>query len=512
MTVHARQKIPLKANPGSGQNSGQGLRQEIRQGQHLVLTPQLLQALSLLPMTNAELLAFVETELERNPLLERAEEPVVDFPSPVTESLTPLGAENLSSPESLSAAFDAATETVFPDTEGSPVETCHDGFQTTSSVWHIGGSDEDDGHERSLTADISLHEHLIGQLDLATRNPFERFVGRHLIDAIDENGYWRDNLPNLSERLGASLALTERVLATVQSFDPMGVGARTLQECLKLQLLEKNRFDPAMAVLLEHLPLVAARDRAALKALCGVDDEDLTDMFCELRALEPKPGRAFGGAVAMVAVPDVFVRALPNGAWRVELNTDVLPRVLVNERYVADVRADDKSEAQIYLHTQVQNAQWLTRNLEQRAQTILRVATEIVTQQDAFFAHGLDYLKPLTLRPIAEALDMHESTVSRITSNKIISCPRGVFEMKYFFTNGIAGCDGTASHSAETVRQKLKKIIDCEPSLHPHSDDTLVSLLKKEGIEIARRTVTKYREALNLPSSVQRRRDKKQFT
>jgi RNA polymerase sigma-54 factor len=263
-----------------------------------------------------------------------------------------------------------------------------------------------------------------------------------------------------------------------------------------------------MAALLGRLDLVARRDHAALKRVCGVDDEDLADMLAELRRLDPKPGRAFGGAAVEVLVPDVFVRPAPDGSWAVELNPGTLPRVLVNQTYYARVSRGARNDVdKAFLTDCLQTANWLTRSLEQRAKTILKVASEIVRQQDGFFAHGVSHLRPLNLKTVADAIGMHESTVSRVTSNKAVGTSRGTFEMKYFFTASIPGAGGAEAHSAEAVRHRIKQLVDGE-SQDVLSDDALVQKLRREGIDIARRTVAKYRDSLRIPSSVERRREK----
>jgi RNA polymerase sigma-54 factor len=278
---------------------------------------------------------------------------------------------------------------------------------------------------------------------------------------------------------------------------------------LELQLRENNRFDPAIAALVDNLVLVAKRDYASLRRICGVDDEDLTDMIAEIRSLDPKPGRAFGGAPVQTVIPDVYVWAAPDGSWNVELNTDALPRVLINQSYHARVSRNAPSDGdKSFVADCLQTANWLTKSLEQRARTILKVSSEIVRQQDAFFARGVEHLRPLNLKTIADAIGMHESTVSRVTSNKYMTSPRGLFELKYFFTASIAATAGGDAHSAEAVRFRIKQMIDAEAPSDVLSDDAIVIRLKSAGIVIARRTVAKYRESLRIPSSVERRRDK----
>jgi RNA polymerase sigma-54 factor len=334
-------------------------------------------------------------------------------------------------------------------------------------------------------------------------------IGRYLIDLVDEAGYITEDLAQAAERLAAPPSEIEAVLAILQSFDPPGVCARNLAECLSLQLRERDRFDPAMRALVGRLDLLAKRDFAALRKICGVGDEDLAEMMAEIRELNPKPGLAFGTTVVQPIVPDVFVRQRPDGSFQVELNSDTLPKVLINQTYYAQVAGTAKTEAdRTYVADCLQNATWLVRALDQRAKTILKVATEIVRQQDAFFAQGVAHLRPLNLRTIADAIAMHESTVSRVTANKYMATSRGIFELKYFFTSAIPAAGGGESHSAEAVRHRIKQLIDSETAEDVLSDDTIVERLREAGIAIARRTVAKYREAMRIPSSVQRRREK----
>ncbi|MGH7185797.1 MAG: RNA polymerase factor sigma-54, partial [Pseudomonadota bacterium] len=373
-----------------------------------------------------------------------------------------------------------------------------------------GGSfDEDErSAEHRLSERTTLRQHLLDQLQLDIRDPAERIIGLHLVEMLDESGYLTGDIAPLAERLGCTTAAIEAVLGKLQHFDPSGVFARSLRECLALQLAERDRLDPAMEAMLDNLPLLAKRDFAALRKLCGVDDEDLAQMIAEIKALNPKPAEAYEFEVAEPIVPDILVRRGAGNAWIVELNSETLPRVLVNSRYSAVIAGRARSKAdREYISQQLQSANWLVKSLHQRATTILKVASEILRQQDAFFRKGVQHLRPLTLRDIAEAIEMHESTVSRVTTNKYIATPRGIYELKYFFTASIAGANGE-SHSAEAVRHRIKVLIDGETGAKVLSDDTIVDLLRQDGIEIARRTVAKYREAMRIPSSVQRRRDK----
>jgi RNA polymerase sigma-54 factor len=370
-----------------------------------------------------------------------------------------------------------------------------------------------DGNEYNLEAFVSaeptLAEWLREQVTLAISDPVRRMIGHYLVGMIDESGYLTGDVAAAADKLGTSLAEIETVLAVLQTFEPSGICARDLSECLAIQLKERNRYDPAMQALITRLDLVARRDFPALKKICAVGDEDLADMVAELRRLNPKPGLAFGSAIVQPIVPDVFVRPAPDGAWLVELNSDTLPKVLVNQTYYAKVSATARRDTEkSYLADCLQNATWLVRALDQRARTILKVANEIVRQQDAFFARGVEHLRPLNLKTVAEAIGMHESTVSRVTANKYMATSRGIFELKYFFTSAIPAAHGGEAHSAEAVRHRIKQLIDGEGTGCILSDDTIVEKLREAGIDIARRTVAKYREAMRIPSSVQRRREK----
>jgi len=525
-------------------------RLEFRQSQSLVMTPQLMQAIKLLQLSNLDLSAFVEEELERNPLLERAndgpEAPVAgevtperpefsgdeeggafngeDFAAGSSEAAGSDGFEagsepaqeewmnrDLGSRTEIEQTLDTGLDNVFTEEPAeAAARNAQDAAPTTYTEWG-GGASSDEAYnlEAFVAAELTLSDHLAEQLAVAFAAPAQRVIGQYLIDLVDEAGYLPPDLGQAAERLGASPADVEAVLAVLQKFDPPGICARNLSECLAIQLRELNRYDPAMQALVEHLDLLARRDIATLRKLCGVDDEDIADMIGEIRRLNPKPGLKFGASRMQTMVPDVYVRPGPDGGWHVELNSDTLPRILVNQIYYTElsksIRKDgDKS----YFTDCLQNATWLVRALDQRARTILKVATEIVRQQDGFFTHGVAHLRPLNLKAVADAIQMHESTVSRVTANKYMATNRGTFELKYFFTASIASADGGEAHSAEAVRHHIKQLIDAEAASAILSDDTIVERLRESGIDIARRTVAKYREAMRIPSSVQRRRDK----
>jgi RNA polymerase sigma-54 factor len=356
---------------------------------------------------------------------------------------------------------------------------------------------------------VTLHDHLLDQINIDIADPADRIIATNLIHLLDDAGYLAGDYAALAEMLGCEVARVEATIARLQELDPPGIFARDLKECLALQLKERDRLDPAMRALIDHLELLAKRDRGALMKICGVDDEDLAEMIAEIKALNPKPAMAFDRGIAQPIVPDVLMRPDGAGGWIVELNQESLPRVLVDNSYFARISSQTRKKAERdYLTEQMQSANWLVKALHQRATTILKVAGEIVRQQDRFFAHGVQHLKPLILRDIAEAISMHESTVSRVTTNKYLATPRGIYELKYFFTTAIQGTAGASAHSAEAVRFRIKSLIDKETPDGVLSDDTIVDMLRKDGVDIARRTVAKYREALRIPSSVQRRREK----
>src|SRR5215467_8721851 len=493
----------------------------IRQSQALVMTPQLMQAIKLLQLSNLDLATYVEGELERNPLLERANDEEGPPSEPESESgvadvgVQPsdwLGEDLETDRRAIESKLDTGLENVFPDdAAGRPARVASEppAYSEWATVGSGGRPDNDYNLEAFVSAEETLTDHLAEQLSLTISDPVRRLIGQHLIDLVDDAGYLTADLADVADKLGAPLAEVEAVLGVLQTFDPPGVCARNLTECLTLQLREQNRFDPAMQALVAHLDLLAKRDLSALKRICGVDEEDLTEMIAEIRALNPKPGFAFGSALVQPIVPDVFVRQTPDGAYSVELNADTLPRVLVNQVYYAEVTKTAKNESEkSYLADCMQTATWLMRALDQRAKTILKVSTEIVRQQDAFFARGVQHLKPLNLKTVADAIAMHESTVSRVTANKYMATNRGTFEMKFFFTSAIAAADGGEAHSAEAVRHRIKQLIDSESARDILSDDAIVEQLRNAGINIARRTVAKYREAMRIPSSVRRRRDK----
>lgn len=502
-----------------GFSRGPALRQVQRQTQTLAMTPQLRQAIQLLQLSNLELNTWLEDALETNPLLarddgvaengaEREEKPRADTPEAGGTDPAPLdfAAEpGYEAPES----FGETAASNLWDGEG-------EGTASFATGWNGRGGTSENGEElpdypQTVADKPPLREHLFQQIRLVLTEPAERLIAAQLVDQLDEAGYLSGDLEALAATLGVARKELDAVVEKLLGLEPVGVFARSLAECLSIQLRDRNRLDPAMQALLAHLELLAKGDKARLMRLCGVDAADLDDMIAEIRNLDPRPAAGFDAPPASPLIPDVLMRAAPGGqGWLVELNPDTLPRLLVDRRYydtVARSGLNGKArDAKRFLAARLQEANWLVRALDQRARTILRVATAIVERQRGFFEHGIAQLKPLVLRDIAEAIEVHESTVSRATANKYIATPRGTFELKFFFSTAVGNGAGGEAHSAESIRHRIKSLIAGESDIL--SDDAIVSALRREGYDLARRTVAKYREAMRIPSSVERRRMK----
>ncbi|WP_025897307.1 RNA polymerase factor sigma-54 [Sneathiella glossodoripedis] len=507
-------------------------RLDIKQSQQLVMTPQLQQAIKLLQLSNLDLANYVEQELEKNPLLEPADADLqTDTPAEIVRTDTEGFGEE--TPNSEGLADLSLTEGAAVEYEkDSPLDTDYDNLynndadsdapqpQNSPEQDYISGSMSgtasgfsDYSFEDSLTEEKTLQDHLTDQLQLMNLPVTTKFIAAYLIDLISDTGYFTHPIEEVANSLGCERELVETTLEILRDFEPAGVFARDLADCLALQLKEKNRLDPAMQAFLENLDLLAKRDLKSLMQICAVDQEDLTEMISEIKELDPKPGLQFQSAEAATLIPDVFISQNPDGTWNIELNSETLPKVLVNNRYYAQISGKGlKKNEKEFISECLNSANWLVKSLDQRANTILKVATELVRQQEMFFRYGIAHLRPLNLKAIADAIEMHESTVSRVTANKYMATPSGVFELKYFFTSAINSTGGGDAHAAESVKFKLKQLIDEEKPNAILSDDKIVELMKKEGIDIARRTVAKYRDALKIPSSVERRRQKKLLT
>lgn len=492
-----------------------GPRLDLRQSQSLVMTPQLQQAIKLLALSNLEIETFIGEAIEANPLLE-VSVPAADVAPAEGDEQRRTSLE--SSPVDQLIGEGRAADDRPLDIDPTALDRDSDtGDGDHPNAFgddrRAGGGEGPDIDERGAAAE-TLADHLHAQVGPAARDAAVAFVAHALIDQLDEAGYLPLPLPEAAADLGIDPALAEAGLALIQSFDPTGVGARSLSECLVLQAREADRYDPCMARLLDNLDLLGRGELARLKRMCGVDDEDFAEMLAELRGYDPKPGLKFASGGGEPVVPDVLVRARLDGkgqfaGWDIALNQATLPRLVINRSYYVELRgtcADKASRG--WLSEKLADASWLVKALDQRQKTILKVAAEIVTQQDGFFRHGVAHLKPLTLRTVAEAIGMHESTVSRVTSNKYLNCDKGTFELKFFFTSGVASADGEGAVSAEAVKAAIRQLIEAEDPKAILSDDTLVDLLKDKGFDLARRTVAKYREAIGLGSSVQRRRQK----
>ena len=537
-----------------------GPRLDIRQTQALVMTPQLQQAIRLLQLTNLELSQYVEQELERNPILERADpdgtgvdggledsnqidDPMVDVMGEAIAAsdgigddgtvgdaaAVELGDGDMPGANSLDGAAgpldadygesynnDSVTDRPTGDDSGagSGKEANADGFEvgdwSGASTGLSGGQSATVTLEQVLSGETTLKDHVLEQMNVLLMEPALRLIGQDLVDHLDDAGYLSEDTEFIADRLGCEVELVDVGLEQMQRLDPPGIFARDLSDCLAIQLREKNRYDPAMQALVENLALLATMDVPRMCEICGVGAEDVQDMIAELKALNPKPGLAFDYDVAAPVVPDVFVLEKADGGWSVELNSGTLPRLLVNRQYYAEVNdAARRKEDKAYISECLQSANWLIKSLDQRARTILSVASELVRQQDGFLANGVQYLRPLNLRSIAEIVGIHESTVSRVTSNKYVATPRGIFELKYFFTSALSSADGGDDLSSEAVREQLRGLIERETATTVLSDDKLVDMLRTSGVDIARRTVAKYRDAMGIPSSVQRRRAKR---
>ena len=481
---------------------GLGPRIDLRVSQQLVMTQQLQQAIKLLALSNLEIEAVIAEELAKNPLLEArpgegapAEGVIVredrEFGE---EAVDPTGSDEL-----IGSKLGTEDSPVDMDWREAALET--DSF---ADVGGGGGGEDGFDFDRLEGGESGLAEHLLAQLQ-GTGGTIGR-LAEAIVHELEVTGYLETQLRLIADECEAGLQEAEQALELVQSLDPPGVAARSLEECIALQARAADRYDPAMARLIANLDLLAKGRMADLRRICGVDEEDLADMVRELRAYDPKPGCRFVSKEPEAITPDVFVRKA-RGGWIVELNNAALPRVLVNRRYHAELKSGPQDKAsKAWLGECLASANWLVKALDQRARTIVKVATEIVKQQQGFFEQGVSQLRPLTLAKVAEAIEMHESTVSRVTSNKYLACDRGMFELKYFFGSGVAseGGEGTA---AEAVKAAIKSVIDSESEIL--SDDAIAGMLKDRGMDVARRTVVKYREAMGIGSSIQRRRQRK---
>lgn len=479
----------------------QGL--QIKQSQNMAMTPQMQESIKILQLGSLELIPYIANELEQNPFLERDDGD--NSKSDESENQTDETVEN----NTKISAIDE-TPNNWEDSEISPAIYENENLiyrGATSGIEYSGSTDN--GLENFASPTTSLREHVISQINGSIKDQVQRMIALHLTEYLDDSGYLIHDITPLSQTLKCDFKQIENTIFSLQKFDPPGVFARSLAECLALQLKDRNRLDPAMQALLDNLDLMAKCDFKALRKICGVDEEDLKEMYLEIKALNPKPGNNFSTENLQALQPDVFLKKDNNGNWLVELNSDALPRVLVNRRYYAQIenKISDK-ESKKFLSERWSNANWLAKALDQRANTILKVATEIVVQQNEFFHKGIHHLKPLIISDIATAIESHESTVSRVINGKYIATHMGMFELKYFFSSGIGSRENGEDVSSKRIKHIIKQLIDEESHKAILSDDKIAELLRKQGIEIARRTVMKYREVMNIPPSPQRRREK----
>ncbi len=468
---------------------------QLRIGQQLTMTPQLQQAIRLLQLSTLELQAQIREALETNVMLEADEEP------DASASLEQYG--DTSDPEPGAQG---------PDSGEPVVEIGDDWTEPTAAVsdspWS-GGGDDDERDGDLATAGETLHSHLSWQLELARLSPKERAIGRVVIDAINDDGYLTESLESLVQILAPDVEATAgevgNVLRVVQQFDPVGVGARSIGECLELQLAQIDPATPghatATAIAHQHLELVASQQHTLLRRETRCSQEELEQALALLRSCHPRPGASLQPATTEYIVPDVFVRRSAPG-WVVELNPAAVPRVRLNSGYAGLItRASEHAT----LRTQLQEARWLLRSLEIRNETLMKVARCIVQRQVAFLEQGEESMQPMVLKDIAGAIEMHESTVSRVTTGKYMHTPRGVFEFRYFFSSHVAGDDGSGI-SSTAIRAKIRRLIARESADAPLSDSRIADILSAEGVQVARRTVAKYREAMGIASSGDRRR------
>jgi RNA polymerase sigma-54 factor len=495
-----------------------GMKQEFRQAQTLAMTQQLQQSIKLLQLSAVELQEFIDAEMEKNPLLSRDE---AEGDEPLAADDQPETGENDEAGEASATDGVERGEITVSDNDYSAGEALSD--ESYDNDWAdddsrvsagatgpSGAFDAEEGEygvESASAREQTLREYLLEQIRVDITDATQQLIAEKLTDMLDEAGYLREDTAALAEQLGVGKAEIERVIRLCQHCEPAGVFARNLRECLALQLADMNRLDPVMETFLDHMDKMGQGDMIGLRRLCGVDDEDFAQILTDIRRCNPKPGSGFAQEESYAVIPDVLVRKGKNGGWLVELNADALPRVLVNRRYAAQVGKSSK-EAKKFMSEQMANASWLVKALDQRAQTILKVAEEIVKQQQKFLEHGIRFLKPLVLKDIALAIGMHESTVSRVTTAKYMATPRGTLELKYFFTSSINSAGGATDFSSKTVQYYIKELVSAEDAKKILSDDAIVHLLKDRNIDVARRTVTKYREEMHIPSSVIRRRQK----
>ena len=481
---------------------------QLRTSQHLALTPQLQQSIRLLQLSTLELHQELETLLIENPLLERVDDPMNNAVRLLADgsinnaSSTPdAGMENPNTQENTATTSETTTDSEFAVNDSVSANEEEWSFNDAPAGQH--NAEDDDGYRQLEAAHIGLREHLLEQMRLNLREPRDLALVELIIDALDDNGYLTETLEEIHESLPLELTVEPEelsfALSMVQSFDPAGVGARNPAECLALQIKRLPHIPfvtrrLALHIVETQLNLFAQRDFTKLKKIFDCDDEDLREAQIVIRSCKPRPGSEFAKSSSDYVVPDVIVKKTANG-WQVVLNQDVMPKLRVSSMY-ANLMRQHRGESG--LSTQLQEARWLIKNMRQRFETILRVAQAIVERQRNFFTHGAVAMRPLVLREIADTLGLHESTISRVTTQKYMLTPHGMFELKYFFGSHVATETGGEA-SSTAIRALIKQLIGAEDQKSPLSDSKIADMLGEQGMVIARRTVAKYREALKIP-------------
>ncbi len=491
---------------------------QLRASQSLVMTEQLQQSIKLLQLSALELSEFIDQELEKNPFLSSDDAPQPeapqqeDIPEGDTEAVSAAKEDDGMYTKSLDVSAADSSEAGAPDTSNDDIWGAETESQRFDEQGFSGSMESEAGYvsdviEQRFSEALTLREHLLAQVQVDIPSVEQKMIAAFLIDLLDESGYLREDVSQLHEQLGCTAVQVRQTLEKLRHCDPAGVFAVDLADCLHMQLLDKGQLSPAFDALLGNLEVLAEANTKKLAKLCAVEEAELPAMIALLRTLDPKPGSHFSNEQVQTLIPDVIVRKIGKDGWRVELNADVMPKLLINRQYHADMVARLKGrEEKKFLNEQLANASWLVKALDQRAQSLLKVAMEIVRQQEMFFEHGIRYMKPMTLRHIAEAVEVHESTVSRITSNKFMATPRGVFPLKYFFSSSLSDAAAGEGTSSRTVMHMIKEMVEKEKANNVLSDDAIAERLGEKGIEVARRTVVKYRKIMNIPSSVERRR------
>lgn len=485
-------------------------RLEIKQSQSLLMTQQLRQAINLLQLNNLELNEFIETELERNPLLEREDEHLNSFNDEEKQpSIDNINTEqsSTSSPEEFMSdiGYDQTFDDFGSDSEGYQTEINSDWYEYNKFKDHQNIDDDFDFLQERISSSKSLYRHIEEQIEITFKSETDKIIAHILTEQLDAAGYFRGNTSEIAQQLKCSPQRINIILSKMQQFEPSGIFAKNLSECLKIQLQDINRYDPSIAILVENLPLLADGKIKELQKKCSASLEDIQSMILDIKSLNPKPAHGWDYDINPYIIPDVFVRRKKDGSYHIELNHNSLPKILINHRYYSDLSNSDKA-AKRFLKEHLSSANFLIKALHQRATSLLRVSEELVRTQQDFFNYGIEKLKPLSLKDIAYNLEMHESTVSRITSNKYIHTPNGIFELKFFFSAAANSYIGQDDVSTLSIKHKIKQIINNEDKEKILSDDKISELLSNEGIKIARRTIAKYREALGIPSSAERKR------